>query len=79
MRYASNSDRHRTHSQEYEASHYECADKPNKTLKTTSGTEEMSLGIPEILGALHLEYVHQQSGSVEEYSIPLKSPAAVPW
>ena len=45
---------------------------------TTSGTEETSLGIPEFLGALHLEYVHQQSGSVEEYSIPLKSPAAVP-
>ena len=46
--------------------------------KTTSGTEEMSLGIPIFLGVLHLEYVHQQSGSVEEYSTPLKSPAAVP-
>ena len=79
MRYVSNSDHRRTHSQVYEASHYEWADsQTNKVLQTTSGTEETSFGIPEFLGVLHLEYVHQQSGSVEEYSIPLKSPAAVP-
>ena len=50
-----------------------------KICKQTSGTEEMSLGIPEYLGELHLEYVHQQSGSAAEYSTPLKSPAPVPY